>query len=434
MTRVPAGSRARLLLTLRKPSALGKLPARWPRPGWSWTVTHEWTISAAFASATLLIGAGLAGIPVAVGGSWHDPEVRDQTWAFTALGVAGLVLLTAIMIVRGGRERMLRDNGTVYIVQEPSDGWASDQARDFLIAARRRFARTIVVPGPGRLTGPWDWPLDDGARHWDQKVTELTRSFKALHLDDDPQSPNGIFMWASWAVAVSFAARICAADRELVLDVWQRPSAGRASELKAISWGQGAHRFPAGRSPASTFQLAPECAPRQYTWAATVTTTARVRKENGLAEDPRVSVLLLRLGRQSWGPLRASGGPSGPHRVSLHLEDAAGLGLPARFRVHIHELRALPPAGQLHFPWQAFPSLVSSAAQWIQSTATRLDGHVLLLGSVVPPEVALGLGITAARAEWPATLWPIVYQVGGGALVIPRLELGSNALTRLGKA
>jgi hypothetical protein len=433
MARVPAITRARLL-TLRKPPAPGDLPVRWPRPGWAWTITREWTVSAAFASATLLLGAGLAGIPVAVGGSWRDPQVRDQTWAFTALGVAGLILLAAAMVVRRGRERMLRDNGTAYIVQEPSGGWASDQARDFLLAARRRFARTIVVPGPGRLAGPWEWPLNDGARHWDEKVTELTRSFRALHLDDNPQSPNGIFMWASWAVAVSFAARICAADRELVLDVWQRPSAGRAQELKGIPWRQGAHRFPAARPPAGNGRLAPECAPRRHTWSATVTTTAPVRKENRLAGNPKVSVLLLRLGRQSWGPLQASGDPSGPRRVSLHLEDAAGLGLPARCHVHIYELRVLPPAGQDHFPWQVFPYLVSSAAEWIQSTATRLDGHVLLLGSVMPPEVALGLGITAARTEWPATLWPIVYQVGTGALVIPRLELGSNALTLLGKA
>lgn len=405
-----------------------------PRPGWSWTVTHDWTISAALAAATLLIGAGLAGIPVVVGGSWHDPQVREQAWAFTVLGIAGLILLAAAMVMRHGRERMLRDSGTAYVVREPSDGWASDEARDFLIAARRRFARIIVVPGPGRLARPWDWPLDDRGRLWDQKVTELTRSFMALHLDDDPQSPNAILAWASWAVAVAFAARICAADRGLVLDVWQRPSIGRAGKSDPLPWRQVPHRFSAERPATSGFALPPECVPREYRWPVMITTTTRPSNEEGVARHPRVSVLLLRLGCHSWGPLQADSEPSGPHRVGLHLDDAAGLGLPGRFRGHIYELRSLPPAGQSRFPWQAFPSLVSVAAQWVQSTAARLDDHILLLGSVMPPEMALGLGIAAARTEWPATLWPIVYQAGTGALVIPRLELGSNALTPLGKA
>lgn len=52
------------------------------------------------------------------------------------------------------------------------------------------------------------------------------------------------------------------------------------------------------------------------------------------------------------------------------------------------------------------------------------------MGTIVPPEVALGLGIDSvqiSKSDWPANLWPILYQAGAGALVIPRLNLGTSA-------
>ena len=411
---------------------VGRRMGAWPHPGWSWTVTHDWLIRAAFAAATLLIGAALAGIPIVVAGPWRDAQIRDQALTFMVLGAAGLTALGTADVMRRGQDRLLRRNGTAYIIQEQAYGWSRDEARDFLIAARRRFARTIQVPGPGELAGPWDWPLDDGAQYWDQKVTDLTRSFQALHLDDNPQSPNGIFMWAWWAVTVAFAARVTAADRGLLLDVWQRPSIGRAGQLEAVPWEQGPHRFAAEDAPVAIAQLAPECAPEQFRWSANVTITSRVPAVHHPKAPTRrrpVSVLLLRLGRQSRGPLPAvADEPARPTDIRLQLKDAAGLGLPSRLRCQIHELRCLPPDGQPRFLWPVFPVLVSEAARWIRQATASMDGHTILLGTVMPPEVALGLGITAGRTDWPKTIWPILWQSDTGAFVVPRLDLGRTPL------
>jgi hypothetical protein len=403
---------------------------RFFQPRWSWTLSHGWTVSAAIATATLLLGAAVAGIPVVASGSWGDPQVRAQAWAFLALGIAGLAVLAMAAIMRHGRDRILRDNGTAYIIKERAGGWSDDEAHDFLIATKRRFARTISIPGPAQLSGSWDWPLDEGAQLWDEKVTELTRSFRALHSDDDPRSPNGIFMWAWWAVALAFAERVSAADRELVLDVWQRPSAGRAGRLEPILERQKAHRFATDKMFADTEVDRPEYAIRQSSWSAEVTVAPHLQGVHRPAEYRPVSVLVLRLGPQEWGPLPAiTGKPIHSRSARLCLEDAAGLNLPEQFCCDIYEFQSLPPDGQRHFPWAVFPSLADEAAQWVRRTAAELEGHTILAGAVMPPEIAVGLGIAAARADdWPDTLWPILYRPDDHRLIVPRLNLGCSAL------
>jgi hypothetical protein len=72
-----------------------------------------------------------------------------------------------------------------------------------------------------------DWPLGDGAGRWDGKVVELARAFQVLHSDDNPATPNGMFIWAWWPVTLVLCARLTATDRGLALDVWQRPTRGR---------------------------------------------------------------------------------------------------------------------------------------------------------------------------------------------------------------
>ena len=159
-------------------------------------------------------------------------------------------------------------------------------------------------------------------------------------------------------------------------------------------------------------------------------------------------LLLARLGRQSWGPVpeararageapagaeaaSARAGPAGP--LNVVLDDAADLGLSGTFRTEIRELLILPPPGDRLFPWLAYPSLVAEISSWVRCQAAKLPDRLLLLGTIVPSEVALGLGIDSvqiSKSDWPANLWPILHQPGSGALVIPRLNLGTAALPR----
>ncbi len=82
------------------------------------------------------------------------------------------------------------------------------------------------------------------------------------------------------------------------------------------------------------------------------------------------------------------------------------------------------------FPWHAIPSLVTTAADWIECKSAELAGHTVLLGATMLPEAALGLGITAGHAQrtrWPENMWPLVYRAATDSLVVPHLNLGTSA-------
>jgi hypothetical protein len=419
----------------------GEAPAgSWRHPGWSWTVGRSWLIPAGVAAGTLFLGAALGVVPVVVAGSWHDAQTRDQVWACLGLVAVGAAFLVATAIVYSGRGRLLSRNGTAYIIQEEAREWSSETSAGFLSSAARQFAGIIHVPGPGKLGGHWDWPLGAGAQHWDAKADELVRSFQALHYDDDPETPNGIFQWAWWAVAVAFGARVTAADRSLVLDVWQRPSRGRAGSLIPVPWSQRPHRFGQG-DPPRLAEILPESAPREFLWPAQLTINTRepAGSTSRPVGGPRPGVLLVRLGRQSWGPIPAltaadqkPNGAEADRSMSLVLEDAAGLRTNGTSAAEIHELRCEPPAGSTWFPWPAVPSVATEVSAWIRRKRGELTGRPVVLGAVMPPEIALGLGILAGQdspSGWPIHLWPIVYQRSTDALVVPRLDLGTAAFT-----
>jgi hypothetical protein len=394
----------------------------WLHPGWSWTVGRAWLITALSASVTLILGAVLGALPALLAGSWHDPQTRDQTWVLIGFAAVSLLAAATALVLYRKRRWVLRQNGTAYIIQEQAAAWDGQDEKPFLDSAGRYFARVVTVPGPGKLGRPWNWPLDADASRWDGKVTDLAHSFLALALDDNQDTPNGMFMWAWWAVAAAFGMRVTAAQRALVLDVWQRPSHARAGRVEPVTPQQRPHRF-GYTAPVPLAELLPESAPREFTWVAELTTTPLASPSAG---DP-VSVLLLRLGRQRWGPLPETG-PA--HTRHLKVDDAAGILPDTPTEVTIHELRCLPPQdGQ--FPWDAVPSLVAACADWIERKAAELPGHTLLLGTTMPPEVALGLGITAGqvhRTGWPENLWPLVYRPDTGTLVLPYLNLGTAAL------
>ena len=213
------------------------------------------------------------------------------------------------------RRWVLQQNGTAYVIQELAGDWDRQQEKAFLESAGRHFARVTQVPGPGQLGRPWDWPLNAEARKWDSKVDELIRAFQALRSADDPATPNGMLMWCSWAVSVAFGLRVSAADRDLPLDVWQRPSHGRAGNIETAIGAQRPHRF-GYDAPVALAELLPSSAPQEFVWPARLETeqlSTRDRSEN----RRRVIVLLLRFSYQGWGPLPAVGsgrrrsGPAG---------------------------------------------------------------------------------------------------------------------------
>jgi len=410
-------------------SARGRRGPDWLHPGWSWTVGQVWVITALSASVTLILGAVLGALPAVFAGSWRDSQTRDQTWVLIGFTVAGLSAAVTAMVLYRKRRWVLQKNGTVYVVRELASDWDRQDEEAFLDSAGRYFARVIKVPGPGQLGWPWDWPLGPGAQQWDGKVDELAHAFQALRSVDDPGTPNGILMWASWAVAVAFGLRVSAADRDLMLDVWQRPSHGRAGDVETVIGTQRPHQF-GYAEPVPLAELLPDSAPREFTWRARLTATYQ-GPGVPCAAGRRVSVLLLRLGRQRWGPLPEAG--TEPQRAqALHLDvsDAAGVTPGRSTRVTIHELRCLPPPGD-QFPWHAIPSLTAAATDWIERKSAELAGHTLLLGAIIPPETALGLGISAGRAkrtQWPQDMWPLAYHTATDSLVVPHLNLGTAAL------
>ena len=425
------------------PGAGGKVaPGQppWWRPfahvhhlGWSWTVGRDWLVPSSIAVSTLFLGAALGGVPALVAGSWRDPQTRLAVWATAALGAIGLLALFTTRLIWRGRNGMLRRNGTAYIIRESAQGWSADDVRVFLASARRQFTRTIEVPGPGKLGGSWDWPLE-GARRWDAKVTELVRAFQALRFDDDPATPKGVFMWAWAPVAIAFGARVTAADRGLVLDIWQRPSRGRSGTVEVAPWSQRPHRIGPGRSARAAVQI-PDDAPCEHRWLADVmirpSTAAEAAQHGAVRRGKAPVILLVRLGGQSWGPVPdvpAEPDPAAPLHVVLR--DAAGLGLCGTFRTDIRELRLLPADGGKMFPWAVYPALVQSVGAWIRRQADDVGTCHVMIGLIIPPEVALGLGIDAARPAgpaWPTNLWPLVYRSRSEDFVVPRLNLGSAA-------
>ena len=404
----------------------------WLHPGWSWTVGRAWVITALSASVTLILGAVLGALPALLTGSWSDPQTRDQTWVLLGFTVASLAAAVTAIVLYRKRRWVLQQNGTAYVIRELASDWDRQDEKVFLDSAGRYFARVIKVPGPGQLGRSWDWPLGPGAEHWDGKVDELVRSFQALRSADDPGTPNGILMWASWAVAVAFGLRVTAADRDLVLDVWQRPSHGRAGDVATVIGTQRPHRF-GYAEPVPLARLLPQSAPRGMQMAREADNhTARCGCAR--AAGRRVSVLLLRFGRQKWGPVpEVDSGSRRAHMPHLEITDAAGVTPNRSSRITIYELRCLPsPGGQ--FPWHAIPSLAAAAADWIEQKSAELAGHTVLLGATMLPETALGLGITACRAQrtrWPENIWPLVYRTATDSLVVPHLNLGTASLRDL---
>jgi hypothetical protein len=427
----------------------------WRHPGWSWTVRKDWLISAATWVAGLLVAFVLGNVPSLITGDWKSGKTWVSLWLSVALSVAAFAAAAFAWAAIRNRKRMIRQNGTAYIIQEQARFWDKDGAARFREGIRRQFARVVQVPGPVEVRRDWDWSLNEDALDWDLRADELVRAFQVLSIDGSragSTTPNGVFLWAYWPVAVAFGMRVTAADRDAtVLDVWQRPGNARAGQVEPQIWAQRPHRFGStvgtgaatgGGQAASGMDSGLEFT--ESAWPATLEATRMARGGwfRPAAVRP-ISVLLIRFSAEQWGPLPpVTQQPDGPLtlglRTAVHLptgKSIAGKGPHGVAQVELHELRCVPPrhaSGKHEFPWDQFPALAAKAAAWIEEKTKELDGHTLLLGTALPQEVGLGLGILAGRVSrrsvWPARLWPIVFDPGKRDLVVPNLQLGSVAV------
>jgi hypothetical protein len=407
----------------------------WRHPGWSWTVRHDRLIPRGYWVAGLLIAFALGNVPSLVTGDWKSAMTWVSLWLSVGATVIAAVAFSFAEAARRGRDKMIAQNGTAYIIQEQARFWDDDKAARFREGIRRQFARVIQVPGPVEASRGWDWSLDSDAWHWDAKADELVRAFRVLSIDagrDDAASPDGVFLWAYWAVAAAFGMRVTAADRGAILDVWQRPSRARAGEVDPEIWSLRPHRFapaPAGGADGLRFT--------ERLWPASLELSRIALQGGGTrrgTDGRKVSVLLLRFSSSDWGPLPAVTEPVPADPLAIRLRFAASVLAAGSSPAEIHELRCVPPDGPsgAQFPWQQFPALAAEAFAWIEGKAKELDGHTLLLGTLLPQEVGLGLGILAGqesrRASWPDHLWPIVRDARDGGLVVPSLNLCKAAL------
>lgn len=406
----------------------------WRHPGWSWTVRHDRLIPGCYWIAGLLIAFALGNMPSLVTADWKSAT----TWVSLWLSVAATLLAAAAFgfaeAARRSRDGMIAENGTAYVIQEQARFWDDDKAERFREGIRRHFARVIQVPGPVEASRGWDWSLDGDAWHWDARVDELVRAFRVLSIDaarDGTVTPDGVFLWAYWAVAAAFGMRVTAADRGPVLDVWQRPSRARAGEVDPAIWSLRPLRFvPAFAVGTDGLRFS------EHVWPASLELSRIAFRGGGTrrgTDGRKVSVLLLRFSAAEWGPLPAVTEPAPHNPLALALSFAVSVLPPGSSPAEVHELRCVPPdtPSGAQFPWEQFPALAAEASAWIERKTKKLDGHTLLLGTLLPQEVGLGLGILAGqesrRASWPDHLWPILRDPRGG-LVVPNLNLGKAAL------
>lgn len=411
-------------------------------------------ISTAYGLAALFAGAALGGIYGLASGDWTQFGTWLALWITVGLVVLTLVALGAAQVLSRRRDRedqrkeqedrareeRIRRNGTAYFIAEYAAGWQKSRDRGFLRKVRPEFERVVPLAGPYQLD-EWKWPLDARARLWEPKMDDLVRAFQVLDYDvqfadnggtgdhpakPGPDNPSGVFIWASWPVAVAFGMRVTYVHRDAELDVWQRDSFGRAETVRAEA-GQGPHRFGALSTPPDPGGL------RLVEKSHEIDLTATVRGQGRPSpDDGHAIVLLIRFGSDKWGPLPPPGDEVDGERLEMAIHDAAGVTPAGTSRTHIHEFRCVPPSGG-QFDWADYPALVTEASAWVERKNKEFPGRIKLLGTAVPQEVGLGLGILAGqearRETWPRDLWPIVFDpVTRRDLVVPDLQLGTSAL------
>lgn len=420
-------------------------------------VDKQWLISALFAAATLFVGAAAGALPGALDeargshGSWSTWSM----WLTAGFRAAGTALL-AIAVwrwSRGGKIRRLR--GTAYIVYEEAERWRPEDKQIVLAEIGAGFDKVLEILGPRELGFDWYWrAAGHTAPQWDRRVEELVSSFRAVHHTDDHGTPNAVFVWAPWPVAMAFGARASARGRNVPLNVRQRPSnagtRGRQPRLTDV-----AHDFLGTRNEPSLQVVAPSLVAAHLPGAVTVTVRplgapdrdhgghVRGGSHRATVRDNPYSLLLL--------VVRITHGPVGPIDIELGRTGAFELEVAESLAVH-----SLPPGPQPipvaewrleaqdagpgrapgELPWAAFPSAIAEIAGWVAGQAAAHQAKVVLLATRMPQELGVGLGIQlrqrswdlAAGHRWPERMYPAIYAGDSRRLIVPDLRLGADSV------
>jgi hypothetical protein len=405
--------------------------AKWrelgPRSGLRWPAT--WASSAA----AIGIGSALGALPRPL---------------LAALAAVCVLLAAFASWWTLSQRRESRRRGSVYVVRERSAAWASDDdvTRHFIDALGTSFPEVRQVPGPAVLSD-WTWPLDGAAHAWEQNVSLLVAAIRISRRGDDKPGQKSLVAWTPWPVAVAMMAQMRRADRGPGLLVRQRTSFGRSAAIETVD----------PRQPPLSFDAVPAAAPPRAarrlmfltSWRHPAGVSPPRSEVTELAERPvclqitrrpeagagpevpatSVTVLLIRLGRGSWGPLAACDEADAESAdLDLTVADASGIGVDGTVRARLWEWRCLPgvdAALDVH-PWRDYEELARGAVSWIGQRCRESHG-VVLLGAVMPQEIGLGIGILLRQRDihdWPAHLYPLVWS-GPGGFVIPRLDLGA---------
>lgn len=381
----------------------------------------EWVTGLLFAFATALLSAWLGLLPGGTG------TALTNGWGVTFLVLGALAFAWAARRWVTG-QRIRADRGTAYVIEEVAIAWVHEEKQWVLDQLDREFAEVLRVPGPDALGERWRWEADErGAPQWGRRTDQLVYSFWAVHYNDDPGTRNAVFVWAPWPVALAFGARATAKRRGLALHVRQRPSSGATGSRHELRSQDPAYDF--ARRPA------PEAGTRPVSRTLeSATLRVRVRplgtdREENRVAFPPVRLLLVRIVQQDIGGIRLDLGQS--PEIELYAPRCL-TGQVLRPGLHenmeVAEWRWQQPGASAEIPWKDFPGTVDDIADWIIAEGKRHEGHVLLLATRMPQEIAVGLGIQLGqrRPQWPRRLYPVHFT--GGKLIVPDLDLGRDSV------
>jgi hypothetical protein len=406
---------------------------------------QDWLTGVLFVTATALLSGFLALAPGAIdGAAWHSLAGGHLVWTFWSV----IFFLTAGGSLLGvgawrwrRRVQILAARGTAYVIDEVATQWQHEEKESVLADIKAGFARRLIVPGPSALDQAWQWRPDaEAAERWDASVDTLVRSFWAVHYNDDQITKNALFTWAPWPVAVAFAARATARHRGLVLHVRQRPSYGAIGPRADLKLPDPAYDFLRSSPSTPLAKAAPDRTVTKLGGKVRLTVEslnvptspeqAAAGHQHKSAERVRPPLLLLvRTTHGLIGPIPMDLAKAPP--VTVHAAGClVGSLLPeGTHTVTVAEWRLdseTEPVPEL--AWEAFPAAADEIANWIVAAAAAHPDRVVLLGTRIPQELTIGLGIQLGqrRHEWPMHAYPVYY--AGRRLTVPDLRLGADSV------
>lgn len=351
-----------------------------------------------------------------VGGNWLI--------AVCAVGAVGALLY-------GWRATRLRRDldvktGSAYLLLAKADGWHGDVLQqDDITRIGKAYSRQYMVMSARDLTHAWAWPYaGEGLLRWSGGVDDQVTAFRVLHHVDDQSTPNNVFAYLPWPAAMAWSARLLSSAPGLSLKVAHRSSGARQGLIRA-SLTEPALDFRPQEASVSEFvgrELPPRRARLKITQVGPSSTSGVVL--TGKAATLPVRILLVRMTGGTWSTLTYDT-PAG-EVLDLTLAAPSKLGLPETCEAELLEWQLLPK--EAFHEWTDFPALVRAARDWVAARAVH-EG-ITLLGTLLPQECSVGLGIDIAASDrgWPASIWPIYIADRDLPPCIPDLDLGASSI------